>query len=511
MVNESDGGAKEATEACMLEVDDDNLCSREAIQQLLRTQDDEFNRRLVESETRQWCNRVPRELVLNSVHSFYQDLHSRTTLATGHCHLCQQMTAQDDLHRVPWQGLLPQGSAIRSLIETSGALECRECFPVSPEIGVPLCSSCYKALVAGRVPRSCAVNNLAIGCFHRYPEELRGRSPMEERLISLAQPYGWVTKIEISVERKTSGDYRKLKKGHITVFPNKLESLVRNVLPAPVVEQKESMHVCFLGPRQLLPKDLSFLLRVRPAKIRAALIWLKQHNPLYQEVEISTENLEQYADAVDEVPRLLLEGMERYVPTARDVIETGHYVSAAERGRSDTAELSIEEVLASLRTRDMSAAENPTIEEMDGASERETGGKLRIQEEIEEITSSGMMAVDIPPAASAFEKLEHLTRAMRAVGDVEGDVIDAAAAEPDQFVAFNDDLEPFIVSRHGDDFEDTFAVDFFPKVFPCLFPRGRGGPRNLDTESEAERDDRKERNFTLRAWSRLCLLRCGKC
>lgn len=94
---------------------------------------------------------------------------------------------------------------------------------------------------------------------------------MEERLISLAQPYGWGTKIEIAVERKTSGDYRKLNKGHMRVFPNnnKLESLVRNVLPAPVVEQKESMHVCFLGPRQPLPKDLSFLLRVRPAKIWA--------------------------------------------------------------------------------------------------------------------------------------------------------------------------------------------------------------------------------------------------
>lgn len=220
VVNESDGGAREAAEAWKPEVDDDNLCSREAIQQLLRAQDDEFNRRLVDSETRQWCNRVPRELVLSSVQSFYQDLQSRTTLATGHCHLCQQMTAPDDFLREPWQGLLPQGSTIRSLVETSGALECGECFPVSPVIGVLFCSSCYKALVAGRVPRSCAVNNLAIGCFHRYPEELRGLSPMEERLIGLAQPYGWVTKIEIAVERKTSGDYRKLNKGHMTVFPN---------------------------------------------------------------------------------------------------------------------------------------------------------------------------------------------------------------------------------------------------------------------------------------------------
>lgn len=148
VVNESYVGAREAAEAWKPEVDDDNLCSREAIQQLLRVQDHEFNRRLLDSETRQWCNRVPRELVLSSVQFFYQDLQSRTTLATGHCHLCQQMTAPDDLLREPWQGLLPQGSAIRSLVETSGALECRECLPVSPVIGVLFCSSCYKALVA---------------------------------------------------------------------------------------------------------------------------------------------------------------------------------------------------------------------------------------------------------------------------------------------------------------------------------------------------------------------------
>lgn len=121
-----------------------------------------------------------------------------------------------------------------------------------------------------------------------------------------------------------------------------------------------------------------------------------------------------------------------------------------------------------------------------------------------------MMSVDIPPVASAFEKLEHVTRAMRAIGEAEGDAIGVAAAEPNQFVAFNDDLEPFIVSRHGDDFEDTFALNFFPKVFPCLFPWGKGGPRSVVEEGVAGISESKERNFTLKAWARLCLLRFGK-
>ena len=261
-------------------------------------------------------------------------------------------------------------------------------------------------LIEGWVPRACAVNNLAIGCCHRYPEELCDLSPMEERLIALAQPYGWVTKIEISEQKKTNGDYRKLKKGHITIFPNNLESLVSNVLPAPIIQHKESLHVCFIGPRQPLPQDLSFLLRVRPARIRKALLWLKEHNPLYRQIEISSQNLEQYADAVDEIPRALLDDMEQYVPNAQDVIQTGHYVPSAERGEPHSQEISIGDIMDSLRATDKAATGNDPVGDTEDDIEGEAGEEGRIREEVEEITSSGMMAVDIPPDATAFEKLE---------------------------------------------------------------------------------------------------------
>lgn len=393
-------------------VDNDHLRSQAAVRELLRDQEEEFETRLKESEARQWCDRVPQDLILTSVQSFYQDLHSRTALPTDHCRLCQQMTAPDDLRQQPWQGLLRKGSAIRALAEAAGALECRECFHPSPKASTSFCSNCRKAAVEGSVPRACAVNNLAIGCHHRYPQELRDLSPMEERLIALAQPYGWVTKIEISVERKTNGDYRKLKKGHITIFPNNLESLVSNVLPAPIIQHKESLHVCFIGPRQPLPRDLSFLLRVRPANVRRALLWLKGHNPLYGQIEISTQNLEQYADAVDEIPRALLGDMEQYVPNAQDVIQTGHYVPSAERGESDSRDISIGDIMDSLRATDKAATGNDPTGDMEDDIDLEADAEVRIQEEIGEITSSGMMAVDIPPQATAFEKLEHLSRAI---------------------------------------------------------------------------------------------------
>jgi hypothetical protein len=75
------------------------------------------------------------------------------------------------------------------------------------------------------------------------------------------------------------------------------------------------------------------MLAVRPSKVRAALMWLKEHNPLYRDVTISDENLQTFEDQVsDNVPRLFYDNMECVLRTAQDKIQTSHYVSAEERG-----------------------------------------------------------------------------------------------------------------------------------------------------------------------------------
>jgi hypothetical protein len=43
---------------------------------------------------------------------------------------------------------------------------------------------------------------------------------------------------------------------------------------------------------------------------------------------------------------------------------------------------------------------------------------------------------------------------------------------------------PFIANRRGEAFADSNESDFFPKTFPCLFPSGIGGPKNMTLSAE---------------------------
>ena len=66
----------------------------------------------------------------------------------------------------------------------------------------------------GRDGVSWGQDMLQLKCQHHYPKELTDLSPLEERLISLYQPCGWITKFQIDFDKgMISGRYRRLKKG----------------------------------------------------------------------------------------------------------------------------------------------------------------------------------------------------------------------------------------------------------------------------------------------------------
>ena len=75
--------------------------------------------------------------------------------------------------------------------------------------------------------------------------------------------------------------------------------------------------------------------------------------------------------------------------------------------------------------------------------------------------------------------------------------------------------KPFIANRRGEAFADSNEVEFFPKSFPCLFPWGSGGPKNIplleEHETEVDGTDgldsdiSKNANFTLRSWTKFLL------
>ncbi|KAH8658897.1 hypothetical protein BGZ61DRAFT_486081 [Ilyonectria robusta] len=147
---------------------------------------------------------------------------------------------------------------------------CRKWLPPDDDAGAHVCRECHAGLEAAKLPTAYSVNNMDIGCEHRYPEVLDDLSPVEERLIALQAPFGYITKFTVDKKTPSGLSYRKHVKGHIVVSPNKVEDLVDTVLPHHLLETFEDITSTSLGAARanLTLRTLGTFFKVRKSRIR---------------------------------------------------------------------------------------------------------------------------------------------------------------------------------------------------------------------------------------------------
>ncbi|XP_044716325.1 uncharacterized protein HRG_09857 [Hirsutella rhossiliensis] len=211
---------------------------RDSVKSTLHHYDACFRSKEQASSTRSWCNEVPVALQVEAAKSFYQAFTEERTLPVSLRLLLQEDTALRTRHHAV------EGSLV-ALHDGAGADVCREC---------------RVSFDSGRLPKACSVNNMAIGCEHRYPDELDDLSPVEEKLIALHAPFGYITKFTVDNKTRSGISYRKHVKGHIVVFPNKVDDLVATVLPHPL-QAIENIHVSWSGSAKPGSADVGHLLR----------------------------------------------------------------------------------------------------------------------------------------------------------------------------------------------------------------------------------------------------------
>ncbi|XP_044717273.1 ATP-dependent DNA helicase PIF1 [Hirsutella rhossiliensis] len=349
-----------------------------------------------------------------------------------------------------------------------------------------------------------------LGCEHTFPDELKGLTPVEEKLIALNSCYGFHVK------------------GHITVFPNNVQELATDVLPHPLFQVMDEIHVSWQGALRPTPSDLSSLLSVRRRVVERALVWLKRNNPHYAAIEIDAAEMESWGDPAHGVPPLVYERLERNEPSAWEKTRTAHVVPPTERAMDDEGAVEIEEVLAMLNqgesttSREAGEPEASEVDEVRGQSCGEADDNAKT---VNEVTSSGMFALDGPPDVADVDKLRFACDSVRqgAADDGTGPrtwVESSARGQPGHV----DGPEPFIHVRRGDEFADSFEASFFAKTFPTLLPFGVGGPRpveeassqlgrgSVNTRAAAEagaQDLLSSRNMSLRTWADTVLRRHG--
>lgn len=484
---------------------------------VMRALEEEFAEKERLSSQQEWCEPVPHERKVKTVQDFYKAFHDVRTLPILTCMLCYRKYSRAELEDVGWDRWTASPIEKRD----NSPFKCLRCFPVGKKI--PGCADCSRHLERG-VLSPAAQLHTRLGCEHMFPDELKGLTPVEEKLIALNSCYGFITKYSMPEGHRQSVRYPKHIKGHITVFPNNVQELATNVLPHSLLKVLDEIHVSWQGAEKPAPRNLSALLSVRRRVVEKALVWLKRHNPLYADININREELSSWEAPPHGVPPQVYERLERNEPSAWEKARTGQVVPPTDRGLEDEGSVDIREVLETLgQGHDLEVSGNVTVEpgdadDEDGAGDEELDG---VAAPVHEISASGMFAVDGRPDVADAEKLRYVRDALGQQGsrDETGPSTLAGSAEVRHGYA----SEPYVLMSRGDDFADSFEPRFFAKTFPTLFPVGSGGPRQAEESTEeaatgVDGGDEVEararslvssRNMTLETWAKVLLQRHG--
>ncbi|KAM4055585.1 PIF1-like helicase [Hirsutella rhossiliensis] len=269
-----------------------------------------------------------------------------------------------------------------------------------------------------------------------FPDELKGLTPVEEAHLA-----------------------ELMLRGHITVFPNNVQELATKCSRTPL-QALDEIHISWQGAEKPAPSDLSSLLSVRRRVVERALVWLKRNNPHYAEIEIDAAEMESWGDSIHgaDGARCAAHG-------------TRH-------GRGGPVE--IEELFALLNQGQEAGGQGEGHGPNGEGAVRDGSDACPDQNvpAINEVTSSGMFALDGPPDVADVEKLQF---ACDAVGEGADD--GRAGQAWVGSLAGVRGVATVVVSHtsgfRGGEFTDSFEASFFARTFPTLFPFGVGDQERL--------------------------------
>lgn len=196
--------------------------------------------------------------------------------------------------RKPYPGTMPnpfQGNRILQeyILCPEGVIECE-----SNDPRLRICKKCLHALQSSKkIPQFALANDLLIGDIPKCLEEL---NLVEESCVGLRKGKCCIIHLNGDSNVLKSPISQRGLRGHVIIYPKKLGCMA-NVLPPPMDDVVTPICVVFVGSS---PPTKEWLLKsakplvIRREKVRNALVWLKENNPLYKDVCIDHELLDTY-------------------------------------------------------------------------------------------------------------------------------------------------------------------------------------------------------------------------
>jgi len=211
------------------------------------------------------------------------------------------------VEKIPNLHLLIPHKAHAAHVLTNGALLQRQALTQTTNgICRRICNECLNDLEKGCTPRLALANGMWTG---EVPPQLTGLSVPEQYLISRHFSAAYIVKM--FPKRKGAQSLNQGLRGNVSTYrldTDEIAELVSdNVFPRPVKILASTIGVTFVGPKNEPERCYPGFLRIRRQRVRNALLWLKENNPLYTDIIISEERLEQVVE--DGVPDEILCGM----------------------------------------------------------------------------------------------------------------------------------------------------------------------------------------------------------
>ena len=152
---------------------------------------------------------------------------------------------------------------------------------------------CYRRISEGHIPKAAVINGFDLGSNSDMPNYLKNLTEVEEMLIAKSRPFGKVRKL--GKPWNSSVNYRHIG-GHVIVVPEEVSTVYR-VLPPKLKSLTDTMKVIWVGKDQPKYMDLKPYLEVQREVVRQALFGLKRDNPVYRDIEVDEELLNEWDES----------------------------------------------------------------------------------------------------------------------------------------------------------------------------------------------------------------------
>jgi len=145
--------------------------------------------------------------------SFYKAFHNMKTISVEIYTIYYHKYSSRELENIKWdEWRAGPGPSLGDAV-----FECQKCFLEGRDIVI--CFEYKKNLRQGTLSTPIRLHE-HLSCKHLFPDELKGLTPVEEKLIALNSYYEFLTRYSISDGYRQGVVYPRHIKGYITVFPN---------------------------------------------------------------------------------------------------------------------------------------------------------------------------------------------------------------------------------------------------------------------------------------------------